>query len=64
MDKCIGIIGLLFGHKFTALITKSSVKGAPRVNGVSRDVHRALDAHRDESYHGIYCKRCGKVINA
>ncbi len=32
--------------------------------GTESALTKMLDAHRDDTYCGIYCKRCGKVINA
>lgn len=63
-DKCTGIMGRIFGHSFVVAVTKSAVRGAPRLEGTESAVTKVLDAHRDETYCGIYCKRCGKVINA
>ena len=63
-DKCSGILGHIFGHSFAAVVTKGAVNGAPRLQGTESSLMKMLDAHRDETYHGIYCKRCGKVINA
>ncbi|EKZ6022772.1 TPA: hypothetical protein ACWX8V_002441 [Klebsiella quasipneumoniae] len=64
MDKCQGIFGKIFGHAFRVAITK----GAPDLK--LRDYQGGRDAllelmekTRPETYHGIYCKRCGKVIN-
>lgn len=62
MDKCQGILGRLFGHSFKPVITKSAVKNPPRLEGTQSFVSRTLDAHRDETYSGLYCKRCGKEV--
>ena len=64
MDKCQGIFGKIFGHSFRVAITK----GAPDLRlgeyqggrGVLLDI---MEKTRRETYHGIYCKRCGKVID-
>lgn len=65
MSKCIGVLGLLFGHSYRPAITR----GAPTANfgameGSGTVIIRLIDKTRPETYHGIYCKRCGKVINA
>lgn len=65
MDKCQGVFGKLFGHSYRPVITK----GAPSANfdakGVgSRAIIAMVDKTRKETFHGIYCKRCGKVIAA
>ena len=62
MDKCHGILGKLFGHSFKPVIAKSAVKLPTRIEGTPSFVSRTLDAHRDEDYRGLYCKRCGKEV--
>lgn len=64
MDKCTGVMGYLFGHSFTIAVTKGAVSKVPSMKGNAYAVEKLLDAHREQTYHGIYCKRCGKVINA
>lgn len=64
MDKCQGIFGKLFGHSYRPAITR----GEPTANlgameGSSSAVIEVINSTRPETYHGIYCKRCGKVIN-
>lgn len=64
MDKCQGILGKLFGHSYRPAITR----GSPTANlgameGSSSAVIEVINSTRPETYHGIYCKRCGKVIN-
>ncbi|MGZ9731193.1 hypothetical protein ACXYCF_10940 [Enterobacter hormaechei subsp. xiangfangensis] len=64
MDKCQGVLGKLFGHSYRPVITKGAVL-AP--NGLTVSGYQAkelIDALRAETYCGLYCKRCGKVINA
>lgn len=64
MDKCQGVFGKLFGHSYRPAITR----GAPNLSlktpyasiGVIGDL---IDKTRPETFHGIYCKRCGKVID-
>lgn len=52
-----------------ALISPSYHQGAPsslkigEVEGSSSAVIEVINSTRPETYHGIYCKRCGKVIN-
>lgn len=64
IDKCLGIFGRLFGHSLKPVITKGALKCQPRLEGTQSFVIRALDAHRDETYHGLYCKRCGKGVKS
>ncbi|HDH1458646.1 TPA: hypothetical protein PIT96_002789 [Klebsiella michiganensis] len=64
MDKCQGIFGKIFGHSFRVAITKC----APSMNlkaaeaGIS-SILQMMETSRPETYHGIYCKRCGKFID-
>lgn len=64
MEKCHGLMGKLLGHSFRIAVTK----GAPsiKINEAScsaATILRLIDESRPETYHGVYCKRCGKVIN-
>lgn len=64
MDKCNGIFGWLFGHAYKPVITK----GIPHIKlqGVkydSQSVIRIIDKFRPETFNGLYCKRCGKMID-
>lgn len=64
MDKCQGILGKIFGHSYRAAVTK----GAPNlslkaIQASSSVISEMIDKTRPETFHGIYCKRCGKVIN-
>lgn len=64
MDKCRGVLGFLFGHSYHHAITR----GSPAANlgameGSGTVIIRLIDKTRPETFHGIYCKRCGKVIN-
>lgn len=64
MDKCRGVLDFLFGHSYLPVITR----GAPAANlgameGSGMVIIELIDKTRPETFHGIYCKRCGKVIN-
>ncbi len=63
MDKCQGIFGKIFGHSYRAAITK----GSPAISLKSGEadissILAMMEKSRPETYNGIYCKRCGKVI--
>ncbi|EOV9637312.1 hypothetical protein ACN5N7_000079 [Cronobacter sakazakii] len=65
MDKCQGVLGKLFGHSYRPAITKGEALVNLDAKGVgSRAIIEMVDKTRKEAFHGIYCKRCGKVINA
>lgn len=64
MDKCQGVFGKLFGHSYRPVITK----GVPSLNlkvpqASSTSICEIIDKTRPETYHGVYCKRCGNVKN-
>lgn len=63
MDKCRVVLGFLFGHSYRPAITK----GYPSINietarGNINAIAELVDKTRPETFHGIYCKRCGKVM--
>ena len=63
IDKSRGDLGILFCHSYRPAITR----GAPAANlgameGSGTVIIRLIDKTRPETFHGIYCKRCGKVI--
>ncbi|EKY4018894.1 hypothetical protein [Enterobacter roggenkampii] len=64
MDKCNGLLGAVFGHSFVPVITKSAPKIPLQLEGSASFALKIADAHREQTYHGVYCKRCGKVINS
>lgn len=64
MDKCQGVLGKIFGHSYRIAITR----GIPGCNigdigGSHSFVIDIVNSTRPETFHGIYCKRCGKVID-
>lgn len=61
MEKCLGVAGAFFGHKYQPVITKS--KSHFDSKGVKCKDYVALDMaekYRDEILHGCICVRCGK----
>lgn len=64
MDKCNGLFGAVFGHSFVPVITKSAPTRPVQLEGNANFALKVVDAYREQTYHGCYCKRCGKVINA
>ncbi|RAY30456.1 hypothetical protein DP184_06525 [Enterobacter kobei] len=64
MDKCQGIFGKLFWHSYRPAITKGAANlKLNAIEGSSSAIGELIDKTRPETFHGIYCKRCGKVIN-
>ena len=64
MDKCQGIFGKLFGHSYRPAITRGSPsENLGAMEGSGGAIIKVINSTRPETYHGIYCKRCGKVIN-
>ena len=65
MDKCNGLLGYIFGHRFVPVITKSSLTRPVQIHDTGESfAEKFIDAHREQTYHGVYCKRCGKIIDA
>lgn len=56
---CKGIIGLIFGHKYKPVITKSAAKLPDNISHLKGQ--NALDPFRDETFNGIVCERCGDI---
>lgn len=63
MDKCQGIFGKLFGHSYRPAITRGSPSAnIGAVEGSSSFIISLIDKTKPETFHGIYCKRCGKWL--
>jgi hypothetical protein len=70
MDKCIGLFGWMFGHKFKHLFnveigtpTLSASWFESRLLFIQSDLEAlALSRPRKEIYIHSACKRCGKTI--
>lgn len=64
-NRCTGIMGLVFGHKFIPVIKK----GEPKLSQVKMNIDPAwhdemmslIDSTRPETFHGCICQRCGAV---
>ena len=62
MDKCQGVLGRLLAHSYRPVITKGAVlapNGLTVGGSQSKDLVEAL---RDQTFRGVYCKRCGNII--
>lgn len=64
MDKCKGLSGFIFGHNYHEVITKSAPMSGIEVQGDAKYCAMVIDSYRSQTYHGIYCKRCGKFVNS
>lgn len=64
MDKCKGIIGFIFGHNYSVAVTKAAPIYEIKIHGDAKCCAKVIDLYRSQTYHGIYCKRCGRVIDA
>lgn len=65
MNKCTGIMGWVFGHKFRPIITLSAThipKNLSRWDfAYCSEWLEMADKYRDELFHGCACQRCGAV---
>ena len=60
---CKGVAGLLFGHKYKTVITKSAASLPPTLTGVRGfEVVEFVEAFRNETFHAIFCQRCGETL--
>jgi len=64
MNKCSGIFGAIFGHRYKARYSY----GKPMVfdnikSGNADGVARILQASKDATYEGDICERCGHKID-
>lgn len=58
--KCTGLIGRIFGHKFTPCYSLSG--GQPmELHGSYRFIEMMMDKSRTKNYHHSLCQRCGAV---
>lgn len=60
MKDCEGFLGIILGHNFQPIITK----GEPAIkikieDGSMEELLPLLEASRPETYHGVFCRRCG-----
>lgn len=64
--KCHGLLRSVFGHSFRPVITK----GEPVFRSVEQrgcDLNKIIeltDKSRSETFHGLYCRRCGVVVSS
>lgn len=63
--KCHGFLGRIFGHAFRPVVTKGEpVFHVGKYRGC--DINKIIeltDKARAETFHGLYCRRCGIVIS-
>jgi hypothetical protein len=61
MNKCIGIIGKIFGHNYTSYIFEKYPTLVPAFTAErmsEKSVNELFEAHRQIKY-VVACKRCG-----
>lgn len=70
-DKCIGLFGKLFGHKFKSIYNEEESEGkypdncwVPSLAAFSYEIARIINASKSKKITYIHdiCFRCGKVI--
>ncbi len=62
--KCHGFLGKIFGHSFRPVITKGEpVFGIGEHRGCDLNkIIELTDKSRPETFHGLYCRRCGVLV--
>lgn len=63
--KCHGFLGRVLGHSFRPVITKGEpVFGIGEHRGCDLNkIIELTDKSRPETFHSLYCRRCGMVIS-
>lgn len=56
MIKCEGMVGYIFGHKYTAIYSYGVASVPPRTLELPI---LALQYLRKETFEGMFCSRCG-----
>lgn len=66
MERCIGLLGRIFGHKFRARFNRAALgditKNLFAMMPWQRTVE-ALNAHAEQTYQCDVCERCGAVVD-
>lgn len=67
MQRCIGIIGRIFGHNFQAIYSSvekpSGMKITDHTGSLRSDDIKRLSVLTENQYHGHVCTRCGYTVN-
>lgn len=60
---CKGVAGMLFGHKFKPVVTRSAANMPAGLRNISGEgAVEFMETLRDESLEALYCQRCGETI--
>lgn len=60
---CKGVAGMLFGHKFKPIITRSAANLPAGLRNISGEgAVDFMDTLREETFEALYCQRCGEVL--
>jgi hypothetical protein len=67
MNKCNGLMGLLFGHKFEGRYNEEESEGTMPVSEYfvfSNDIDKVINATKSRKLTYVHdvCKRCGQVV--
>ena len=62
MSKCQGIMGAIFGHKFSPRYSKGSANISSVKGGYPDDTIRLVEALKPTTYHYDICERCGVIV--
>lgn len=58
--KCVGVMGLIFGHNFIPCFSISSARPI-EAEGSGGFVAMVMEKSREKTYHHSVCQRCGAV---
>lgn len=60
---CKGVAGFLFGHKFKPVVTRSAANMPAGLRNISGEgAVEFMETLREETFHAVYCQRCGETI--
>lgn len=60
---CKGVAGFLFGHNFVSVVTKDGATIPAGLRNISGEgAVEFMETLRTETFHILYCQRCGETI--
>lgn len=62
MNKCQGIMGAIFGHKFSPRFSEGPTNMKSARGCDASDIIKMVKAVKKISYHHDVCERCGVIV--